>query len=189
MKSGLIPLMKSGCNPHTWTGKLGSAECRGWYKWAIGKAKSLRPDVVLLTGAYSGSIGDRADGVVSSMDASLTALKQAAKHTIIVGDTPRQSKQPVDCLLAANATMKTCTSTWSGTQLEASDSLAALAEVRGATYLDTTGWFCARSECPMVVGGSIVYFDTGHLTKTYVQRLAAPFRAAFRQAIGAPGSR
>jgi hypothetical protein len=33
----------------------------------------------------------------------------------------------------------------------------------------------------MVVAGTIVYVDMGHITKTYALKLSAPFRAAFLQ--------
>jgi hypothetical protein len=37
----------------------------------------------------------------------------------------------------------------------------------------------------MVVGNTIVYSDTGHVSTTYATQLAAPFRATFERAIHA----
>ena len=111
------------------------------------------------------------------------AVKSIAKEMILVADDPGIAKQPVDCLLAPHATMKTCTTTWNAQRYASNDSLAKLAGKRGIGYLDTRGWFCDGFMCPFVVGHTIVYRDTGHVTQTYAKQLAVPFRNAFRRCL------
>jgi hypothetical protein len=79
--------------------------------------------------------------------------------------------------------MKTCTTTATAARYALNDDLARLAKLRRFSILKTRGWFCYQSQCPMVVGHTIVYRDTGHITQAYALQLAAPFRAAFRRCI------
>jgi hypothetical protein len=37
--------------------------------------------------------------------------------------------------------------------------------------IDTTPWFCTATVCPAVVGGTLVYRDTNHITSSYSQLL------------------
>ena len=47
---------------------------------------------------------------------------------------------------------------------------------------DPSDWFCYQQICPMVIGDTIAYVDTGHVSQTYAAELVAPFRAAFEKA-------
>jgi peptidoglycan/LPS O-acetylase OafA/YrhL len=184
----VVPLWKTGCTPDAWTGLHGSAECRAWYRWAVGQAKQLRPTVTLISGAYGGSYGARADAVVQAISSLSTTTGTFSKEVVVVGDTPRQSEQPTDCLLRSNATMDRCTRTWTDQDLSVIITLSSAVSRANAGFLDTTGWFCFANRCPMVIGRTIAYIDTGHLSKSYATVLAAPFRAAFRQTMRRIGS-
>src|SRR5205809_6338332 len=85
--------------------------------------------------------------------------KRVAKSVIVVADDPGIDKQPVDCLLARHATMRTCTSTLKPEWTVLSPVLAALAPLKGFEFMNTAGWFCYESQCPIVVGRIIVYRD------------------------------
>jgi peptidoglycan/LPS O-acetylase OafA/YrhL len=186
----VIPLAKSGCNPSRWIkSSPGSAtvptdaQCQAWYRWMQTQVKALHPSVTLVTGAYGGSLGARADAVVNAITSFTTAAKRSSKNVVVIGDTPRLLRQPVDCLLASGSTMKTCTTPWNDTNLSIVHALAALARIHGAGFLDTTGWFCFSSLCPTVVGHTIAYIDTGHLSKTYATQLARAFDLGLQQAL------
>jgi len=42
---------------------------------------------------------------------------------------------------------------------------------------------CFERECPTVIGHTIAYWNTTHMSMAYALKLIAPFRAAFRAAI------
>jgi hypothetical protein len=46
----------------------------------------------------------------------------------------------------------------------------AAASAVGGRYIDTTPWFCGRT-CTPIVGTYEVYFDNGHVTRTYAHLL------------------
>jgi hypothetical protein len=142
--------------------------------------------VTLIIGSWAGTreprLAIRPVGLLSS------AMRRASATVIVVGDPVSQRRDPVDCLLARGATMKTCTTRQQANQARVDGSIRANARRAGVGVIDTRGWLCARARtwghgylCPMVVNRTITFFDRGHLSKTYVLELAQPFRTAFRR--------
>ncbi|MEA2370995.1 MAG: hypothetical protein QOH12_1389, partial [Solirubrobacteraceae bacterium] len=113
-------------------------------------------------------------------------MKRSSTRVVLVADDDGISRQPVDCLLAARATAATCTSVRTPEQLQLNDGLAAAAKYQDFGFVNTRGWFCFESQCPMVIGRTIAYRDLGHITRAYALELAAPFRAAFLRAARLP---
>jgi peptidoglycan/LPS O-acetylase OafA/YrhL len=186
----VTPLVKSGCFPSAWLGKgypgtssVTLAQCHAWFQWAKGQAKTLHPNVVLMAGCCGGASGSTLKATKVGYSAVAAAVKGSTEATILVADDDGVKKQPVDCLLAAHATMKTCTTTWNSTRFASNNALAKLARSKKFDYLDTRGWYCDRFKCPFVVGHTVVYRDTGHLTQTYAKQVAVPFRNAFRRCL------
>jgi hypothetical protein len=143
--------------------------------------------VALVIGSRAGTVDPlRAVGPVAAMS---RALARSAAGTIVIGDSPSQTRDPVDCLLARGATMKTCTGKGTAVQARTEAEVAANARKDGVAYLDTRPWFCAPHGstrallCPMVVNQTIAYVDRGHVSRTYALELAPLFRAAFRRAL------
>ena len=79
--------------------------------------------------------------------------------------------------------MATCTTTWPPAALRPYDRVAGRAKARGFGFLDTRGWFCFQRLCPTVIGRTIAYKDTSHMSAAYSAHLAGPFRAAFLRAV------
>jgi peptidoglycan/LPS O-acetylase OafA/YrhL len=178
----VIPLVKVRCIPRTWPG---SDDCGGWFRWARREAQRLRPDVTLIIGSRLGAFNPPA--AVQPIGALSLALKRSSASVIVVGDEPNQTRDPVDCLLAPGATMKTCAAAGTPVQLRTEAAIAAAAKRNGVGYISTLPWFCAHPTgsmgylCPLVVNRTITAIDRGHVSKTYALELAQPFRAAFRR--------
>ena len=179
----VVPLVKVRCVPRSWGG---SDECGRWSRWAKRRAQALRPDVTLIIGSRAGTRNPlRAVKPIGAMSSS---LKRFSKSVIIIGDSPAQSRDPVDCLLARGATMKTCTGRGTAVQARTEAAIASGAKSSGVGYIDTRPWFCAHPRgsssgyfCPMVVNHTITCVDRGHASKTYAMELTPVFRTAFRQ--------
>jgi hypothetical protein len=179
----VMPLVKLACIPRTWTS---AGDCRDWYRWAKQRASGLRPDVTLVIGSWAGTKEPvRAIKPVAQLS---RAMRRSSASVIVVGDPASQRREPVDCLLAPGATMKTCTSRQLGSQARADGTIAANAHKSGVGFINARGWLCARARtwghgylCPMVVNRTITFYDHGHITKTYALELAQPFRTAFRR--------
>jgi peptidoglycan/LPS O-acetylase OafA/YrhL len=181
----VVPLVKVRCVPRSWGG---TDECGRWSRWAERRAKALRPDVTVVIGSRAGTVDPlRSVGPVAAMS---RALERSSATVIVVGDSPSQARDPVDCLLARGATMKTCTGRGTAVQAHAEAAVAANARRDGVAYLDTRPWFCAHPHgskspllCPIVVNQTIAYVDRGHVSRTYALELAPLFRTAFRRAL------
>jgi hypothetical protein len=158
--------------------------CHAWYQWILRQAKALHPDVTLIAACCPNPVpsGD-ATNLIHGFTALARVAKGFSKTVVMVADDDGVTKQPVDCLLAAHATMKTCTTTVPLNVLAYNDTLATIAKANHYGFLKTRGWFCYQNQCPIVVAHTIVYRDTGHITKSYALALTAPFRAAFRHCI------
>jgi peptidoglycan/LPS O-acetylase OafA/YrhL len=191
----VLPVVKSACTPNTtWTkpGDFGIdgthldarlRVCRAWHKWVLQQLRALQPDVTLIAGASGGASGFQAEAIKRGFISLTKAAKSSSKHVVVVADTEGVSQQPVDCLLGRHATMGRCTTAWNEDRFYLNDDLAALSRAHEFRFINTRGWFCFESQCPMVVGHTIVYRDTGHLTKAYALEIAEPFRAAFKRAV------
>jgi len=186
----VTPIVKSGCVPSAWLGKgfqgtpaVTISQCHAWFQWARGEARTLHPQVVLMAGCCGGASGSILKSMKAGYSSVAAAVKRSADQVILVADDDGINKQPVDCLLKPHATMKTCTTTWRAGRYASNNSLAKLAKSRGFGYLDTRGWFCDGFKCPFVVGHTVVYRDTGHITQAYARNVAVPFRNAFRRCL------
>jgi len=186
----VVPLVRKGCEVPKWIGSGYSSDpapdvapCHAWYSWARQEAQRLRPDVVLIAGCCSGATGSIATTMRKTYAATAAALRPFARTVVVLEDEEPLATQPVDCLLAADATLRSCMTTQTNASLAFNNGLAQLATTKHFGFLKTRGWFCYRNQCPTVIAGTIVDRDTSHLTIEYAQRLAGPFRVAFRQCL------
>jgi hypothetical protein len=112
--------------------------------------------------------------------------KRFSGTVVVLGDSPHQRRNPVDCLLASGSTMRTCASKATTAELETDAGVAAAAGRNDVGFVNVDGWFCARASraavlCPLVVNRTITWIDQGHISETYGVQLAGPFRTAFRR--------
>jgi peptidoglycan/LPS O-acetylase OafA/YrhL len=191
----VVPLLKQGCLASEWTsgehsgaGQSLSAlgDCHAWFNWAMAQARSLHPDVALIAGYYSyvGLTGE--PWVLNGLRAAADGVRRSAKRVAIIGDPPTRANNPVDCLLAPNATLASCSRQLTQDQTAITGAVSQMAASDGLGFIDTTGWFCYEAQCPLVIGNIIAYRDDNHLTPTYSTALSGAFRAAFNAIVG-PG--
>jgi hypothetical protein len=119
-----------------------------------------------MTGCCAGAVDATAADTIGAYKALTAAVQHVSPRVIVLGDPEGVGRQPVDCLLGRNATMKTCTTTQSDSHFAFNNDLAALSKTTGYRFLSSRGWFCFEYQCPMVIGRTIVYRDTGHITRT-----------------------
>jgi hypothetical protein len=83
--------------------------------------------------------------------------------------------------------MMSCSSAESQAEVNTNASVGREVKAFGA-FLDTTPWLCYQQSCPMVVGHTVVYIDTSHITTTYADELEPLFRAALERVIVGGGA-
>jgi peptidoglycan/LPS O-acetylase OafA/YrhL len=178
----VVPLVKLGCVPSSWL--HASWPCGQWYTWATRRAAALHPQVSLLVSSWAASQSPTA--AVRGVSALIAASRRFSASVIVVGDSPHQRRNPVDCLLSSGASMRTCSSKATVSELQTDASVAAAAAKQQVGFINVTGWFCARASriavlCPLVVNKTIAWIDQGHISETYGLELVTPFRNAFRR--------
>ena len=177
----VIPLLRTGCRPDRWVTNEGPESCRVWYRWALREVWLLHPRFTLI----GGSIGERpSTAVPAAADGTIAMARALAPHgaVVVIGDPEGLRERPADCLLSSHASMATCTTTWPPSTLEAYDRVAATTRHLGVGFIATRGFFCFQRQCPTVIGTTIAYWDTSHITATYALQIAGAFRTGFLRA-------
>jgi peptidoglycan/LPS O-acetylase OafA/YrhL len=179
----LISLTRSSCSPapvRVLNRKLKRVytECDSWRESSLARIRALHPQLVVVasnTGYRDDLVGhpDDPDALWASAWARLfAALRATSGKVVLLGDTPFLSREPADCLAAANASVSGCAEP-TGTVLRDPDWRAIVrhaAETAGAPVVDPVPWLCAQ-RCPPVVGNLLVYRDANHLTSEYAEML------------------
>jgi peptidoglycan/LPS O-acetylase OafA/YrhL len=179
----VIPLIKQGCTPPRWIAAWGKAECLPWFKWASGQLTKLHPALTLVGASIDGGLGKPAADTVKGEVKVAAIARKASKKVIVLNDPAQLARQPLDCITAAGATMRKCSTAPTDAQLTLRDQITSAVTATGATWLDDTGWFCSENVCPYIVGSTIVYLDTGHITQTYAVQLVPQLRAQLVKAL------
>jgi hypothetical protein len=179
----VVPFVKIGCAPLDWERGGGSPDCRRWFGWATAAARTVHPDVLLVTGLYSGGNIDIETESARGIERVAAAIYTA--HAVVaLLDAPVQQDDPADCLLRPGATGRTCSLTIGGDAAAANDAAASiLKRGEGLRVIDPRPWFCFQSVCPMVVGKTIAYADRGHISTAYALQLARPFDRALTRVL------
>ena len=177
----VVPLIRLGCAPEKWFTNMGpnGPICRAWLSWAISEVNSLRPTVILLGGRIPDTPSTQTTAAAAGIVEAARTLARVGR-VIIIGDPEGLATNSVDCL-RSHRLLVSCMTTWSAPSLAAYDVVAREARPAGAGFLPTRGFVCYERRCPAVVGNTIVWMDTNHLTRLYSAQLADPFRAAFRR--------
>lgn len=175
----VVPLVRLGCTPATWV--TNDRGCRDWFRWASGVAVRLHARITLLGGSIGEQPGAGTRAAVESLLAAARQLETAGR-VVVIGDPEGLAEDPADCLLRRHATLAGCTTTWTAPSLAAYDEIARRSVRLGAGFLPTRPFVCFEHQCPAVVGHTIAWMDTNHLTVPYAAQLAAPFRAALLEA-------
>jgi peptidoglycan/LPS O-acetylase OafA/YrhL len=175
----VVPLIKEGCSPSQWIASTGAPYCPPWFRWAMREASALRPNVTLISGAYSEFGSTLNPATLPGLDSAVRVLKRRSRRVVILGDNPARHRQPVDCLLAPHATPAGCSQQLTPGEAEQTDQVAQLADYDHVGFIDTAGWYCYQQQCPLVIGDVITYRDDNHISATYESQLGMVFRAAF----------
>jgi peptidoglycan/LPS O-acetylase OafA/YrhL len=178
----VVPLLRLGCTPGKWTGSSGSAACRAWYRWALAEIGRLDPRVTLIGGSIDERQAPATRAAIEGVVAAAQALR-ARGNAVVIGDPEGLDRDPVDCVLSRGATMATCTTTWPARSIAAYDEVARRVTRLGAGFLRTRGFVCFERRCPAVIGNTIAWVDTNHLSAAYSSGIARAFQAAFLRAI------
>lgn len=184
----LLSLTMSACTPSdipAWDRVAGKVmqNCALWRQESIAKIIATKPYLILVAGTRGfvtlkpkGKVAVGAEATSlweAGIHRTLTQLKTASSHVIMIMDTPLSiydpkiclSENPKSTLACATPVDKAISSSW---QIEEGK----VAKVNQIGLIDPSLWVCPSAPCPVVIGDVLVYLDAGHLTATYSSTLA-----------------
>jgi peptidoglycan/LPS O-acetylase OafA/YrhL len=157
--------------------------CPPYRDRAIAWIERNQPDVVVVANSYTQYPADAAEWAEGT-ESSLRRLAEVAPALFVVGDNPASTEDPPACLSAHLDDASACATARSDAVLpERIAAEVAAARNHGATFVDTTDWFCTAESCPVVVGNLLVMRDETHITAPMAEFLTPLLEAALQSAL------
>lgn len=156
--------------------------CTSWRGAVLEQLAEDPPELVILsnfTGAKTAPGGDPRDQWSEGLTDTVNALPESTE-VVVLADTPDLGDSPIPCLARHVDDAGAC-----AVPVEralGSTGRAAVAEAAAATranYVDISAYLCDE-RCPPVIGNTLVYRDSDHLTATFAAQLTEPLAEALR---------
>ena len=98
-------------------------------------------------------------------------LSEYADQVALVRDVPKSPDDPADCLSSGSPSLGDCMFEPVERSTVLGDVAVDSALASGIEVVDPTPWLCYQGECPIVIGGTLSYRDTDHITTEYAANL------------------
>ncbi len=164
-------------------------ECDAFQDWVVDQVDDLQPDLVVVAssppvnGVYDGDqrfedIDAVADLLSAGYQDLFRAVGGSAERVVLLRDVPKRSDDPGACLSQGDSSLRECMFEPEERSRILADVAVAAARTTRTEVVDPTPWICYQDDCPVVVGGTLSYRDTDHLTTEYAASLANPLGTA-----------
>jgi peptidoglycan/LPS O-acetylase OafA/YrhL len=190
----LVSLSKSSCSAADlplWhdTLKRPYTECEAFHRSAIARIAALRPALVVIGSSFNYRPAhpgaDEDEQWKAAWDRTFAELTATGAEVAAIADTPYMGQSVPECLgrpgnqeHATNCRRSLRSALRGPAQRRV---FRAYATSGPARIIDPVDWFCSDA-CPAVVGDTLVYRDSNHMTTTYAQALAPVLAAALPDA-------
>jgi peptidoglycan/LPS O-acetylase OafA/YrhL len=159
--------------------------CPPYRDAAIAWIETNRPAVVVVSNAYTQYEDDAATWAAGA-EATMRRLAAVAPHIVVIGDNPTSPTDPPACLSGHIDDASECaTPREDAARADRISGELAAADAHGATFVDTTDWFCTPRTCPAVVGDLLVLRDETHITPPMAEFLTPLLDAALAPVLAA----
>jgi len=141
-------------------------ECPEWRDAVIERINDSQPVMVLIASFADAELAPDVDDTPAMWDAALgRTLDALDAPTAVLADTPDMLEDPAPCLSANLANAEAC----GQPRDRALDGPAREAEIsatasRGIALLDLNEYLCDDEWCPPIIGNTLVYRDSHHMT-------------------------
>ncbi len=143
-----------------------------------------KPDVVVTSQALS-RVKEGVTGVDPDMVEALAdawgKLESAGVKVIALADNPDPKKNVYECVAENPGKLTKCA--FPRTEGRGTPALREAAARTKIPFIDLTDAICPTSRCAPVIGNVLVYRQTSHLTKTYVETLAPRLERELKKAL------
>ncbi|MCL2515363.1 MAG: acyltransferase [Microbacteriaceae bacterium] len=177
----LVTQTKSGCAStlitHVRDGQA-YRSCDTWRKNVLKQLRQHPPAVVILADYVNEELPQSTEKVQQWMSGLTDTIAQlpSSSRVVMLADSPDFGKSPIDCL-SQHLDDATACAVPASAALSSPGRTAALdaAAATRAVLVDLTQYFCADT-CPAIIGDTLVYRDSHHLTASFSSELAGPLQ-------------
>jgi len=159
-------------------------DCSEFQDWVVAQVRSLHPDLVVVSSSPPVNGVFFGDTRVTSVDEIIPLLRvgyndlfsdlgQYADRVALIRDVPKSPDDPATCLSSGHASLGDCMFEPVERSTVLGDVAVDSARNAGIEVVDPTPWLCYQGECPIVIGGTLSYRDTDHITTEYAADLWA----------------
>jgi SGNH domain (fused to AT3 domains) len=150
------------------------SECDQWRAQTIAHINQLHPAVVIAS--QSDSVPGRAltnDHWAAETLSSLQSLSQPGTQVVFLADTPDPKGDVPSCVAANLSDVRKCDVSRAAAYHDSAlymgrhQLVVKTLQLANITVVDPIDWLCSKTECPVIVGNTLVYRDDSHLTNTY----------------------
>ncbi len=171
----ITPIIHTGCTLGVATD--GGSVCGTWWPKVAPRIRQLHPAFMIIAQYYDPR--HPTAQMYAGLRRELRTFQKLVPTVILMEDDPRHPQiNPVDCLADSGATLGSCTLEYPAELNTEHRTIQRMVNRFGAHYMRTKKWFCFGGKCPSVVGTTIVYRDTEHMTITYSRRIAPDVSSA-----------
>lgn len=161
-----------------------TAKCNKSHTGVIGLVAKIKPDIVVLSNHQGGlaALSSGAKGAagqvewVKARSEAIRALSAPGRKVVLLTPPPA-GKNPSECFTKLSSPSNCVSAIDDEWKFMASADESA-AKASGATFVDSSSWFCQYGRCPIFVGSTPVRFDVLHMTSTYGRQIAPLLRGA-----------
>jgi peptidoglycan/LPS O-acetylase OafA/YrhL len=167
--------------------------CAKWRAQIMARLRAERPQLIVVnsarlygadgTGMWLPAFDSYNPAWIDSLTRLVQQLRGTGAKVLVLGPTPDPTASVPTCLsghLADPAACSASRNVLNGPGI-AAESVATKAG--GGQYADLSELFCTANRCPVIVGNTMVYFDTRHLTREYSELLAPAMGALADRAL------
>ncbi|GAA4164446.1 acyltransferase family protein [Gryllotalpicola daejeonensis] len=177
----LVTQTKSGCASTLITHVRDGGpypSCDAWRKKVLEQLNADPPAVIVLADYANEELPKGRDAEKTWADGLADTISRlpAQSRVLLLADSPDFGTSPIECLSQhvddADACARSAAKALSSPGRVAAYRAAASTR---ADIVDLTQYFCADT-CPAIVGDTLVYRDSHHLTASYASKLSAPLK-------------
>ena len=172
------------------------AACDAFHDWVIDQVEALHPDLTVVASSPPVNGAYDADGtryldmtkvaplLSGGYDDLFLELSNASARVALLRDVPKSPDDPGSCLSGGNSSLYGCMFEPQERSRILGDVAVQSAQLAGVEVVDPTPWLCWEDECPVVIGGTLSYRDTDHITTEYAARLSDELGSALKMTGG-----
>ncbi|NPC96854.1 acyltransferase family protein [Nocardioides sp. zg-DK7169] len=168
----------------------GAARCNEARSTIHEQVRAERPDLLVLSTFEAGVLWLGESPLPRAhdawRDAAVRAIdKMAGEGTQVAIMAPPPAGHAVEGCVSRFSVPRDCQGSPSDAWTAQAAADRAAARRTGATYVDTSSWFCLEDQCPIFAGDTVVRWDIVHVTRQYADSLGDVLRFALRPALRA----